>query len=208
MDVLLFGATGAVGHQVLKQALANPAISRVTAPTRRALPVHDKLTNPVVDFSHPLPDADWWHADAMICCLGTTQGKAGSKSAFRAVDHDLVLATAEKARQHGTPALVLNSSLGANHRSRSFYLRTKGELEQALQQLGFDRLVLVRPSLIDTDREERRLGEQAGLVASRLMAPLIPARYRAVPAEAIARTLLHAAEASGALEVIESDQIR
>ena len=63
------------------------------APTRRTLTPHPKLLNPIVDFK-ALPQADWWAADAVVCCLGTTLKLAGSPAAFREVDHDHVLAAA------------------------------------------------------------------------------------------------------------------
>ncbi|TBW52533.1 NAD-dependent dehydratase [Marinobacter halodurans] len=208
MELLLLGATGAVGREVLKLALNDPSIPAITAPTRRPLPPHEKLHNPVVDFTVPLPAAGWWQADALLCCLGTTIRKAGSQAGFRAVDHDLILEAAQKAHDYGTRVMVLNSSLGANSASRNFYLRTKGETEDDLRQIGFRRLVLVRPSLIDADREEPRFGEKAGLVASRLLRPIIPAHYRAVSARSIARTMLDSVLGSDGVRVIESEDIR
>lgn len=207
MELLLLGATGAVGREVLDLALADPAVTRITAPTRRALIPHDKLLNPVIDFDKGPPDTDWWHADAIISCLGTTIRKARTRAAFRGVDHDLILMCANRAKAQGTPVMVLNSSVGANPRSRNFYLRTKGEIEEALKQLGFERLVLVRPSLIDAQRDESRLAEQVSLLAGRLMRPLTPARYRPVTARRIASCLLQASQGDAGLTIIESEKI-
>lgn len=207
MELLLLGATGAVGREVLDLALADPAVTRVTAPTRRALTPHDKLQNPVIDFDKGLPEADWWRADAVISCLGTTIRKAGSRAAFRGVDHDLILICANRAKTQGTPVMVLNSSLGANPRSRNFYLRTKGEIEEALKALEFERLVLVRPSLIDADRDERRVAEEVSLLAGRLLRPLTPPRYRPVTARRIASCLMQATQGDAGVTVIESEKI-
>jgi uncharacterized protein YbjT (DUF2867 family) len=190
--LLILGATGLVGQQVLAQALADPSVAQVVAPTRRALPTHPKLLNPIVDFK-ALPQADWWAADAVVCCLGTTLKQAGSPAAFRAVDHDHVLAAARLARAAGTPTFALNSSLGAAAASSNLYLRTKGETEDDLAALGFASLTLVRPSLLDGGpRPDSRPGEALGLWFARLARPLIPARYRAVRTEAVARALLQA----------------
>lgn len=207
MELLLLGATGAVGREVLALAQADPSVTRVTAPTRRALLPHDKLHNPVIDFDKGLPDADWWQADAMISCLGTTIRKAGNRAAFRGVDHDLILMCAHRAKTQGTQVMVLNSSVGANPRSRNFYLRTKGEIEEALKKLGFERLVLVRPSLIDAARDEQRLAEQVSLLAGRLMRPLTPPRYRPVTARRIASCLLQATQGEAGVTIIESEKI-
>lgn len=102
--VLLIGATGLVGQSVLRQALQHPQVEQVIAPTRRPLPAHARLLNPVVDFDALPSDADWWAVDAVICTLGTTIKKAGSQAAFRRVDHDLPLRVAQIALRHGAKA--------------------------------------------------------------------------------------------------------
>jgi uncharacterized protein YbjT (DUF2867 family) len=206
--ILLVGATGLVGQSVLQQALDHPAIGQVVAPTRRPLPAHPKLLNPVVDFEALPEEADWWAVDAVICTLGTTIKKAGSKAAFYRVDHDHPLRVAELARRHGARAYALNSALGADAASRVFYSRTKGELERDLQALGFPSLTFVRPGLIGGERAESRPAEQVGVKLSQWLRPLLPARYRVVPAERIAACLLQAALAEGqGLHAILSDAI-
>lgn len=207
MKLMILGATGAVGSQVLAQAMTDSRFDTIVAPTRRPVDSPGKALNPVIPFILPLPDADWWAVDAVVCCLGTTLKQAGSKQAFCQVDHDLVLACAERARAAGARVLVLNSSLGANPQSRSFYLRTKGDVESAVARMGFERVVLARPSLIDADRENTRPAEKLGLTASRLLAPLIPARYRPVSAETIAATLLQALTGQPGVTIVESEQM-
>jgi uncharacterized protein YbjT (DUF2867 family) len=209
MKLLLVGASGLVGQQVLQQALANPAIERVTAPTRKALAAAAKLDNPVIDFERLPEGAPWWAADAVICTLGTTMAQAGSESAFRRVDHDYPLAVARLARAAGATAFVLNSALGAAAGSRVFYNRVKGDVEAAISALGYPSLTLVRPSLLDGGpRADKRRGERLGLLVARLLRPLIPARYRAVGTDAVARTLLAAAlTRPPGVHIIESEQI-
>ncbi len=129
------------------------------APTRRPLAAHAKLDNPLVDFDRLPAEADWWDVDGVICALGTTRAKAGSDQAFRVVDHDYPLEVARLARKHGASRFALNSSVGANARSKLLYPRTKGEVEEALKAMGFQSLTIVRPGLIGGDRDEFRLGE-------------------------------------------------
>ena len=109
--VLLLGATGQVGGQVLRLALAQPQVGRVVAPTRRplAVPATARLLNPVVDFERLPAEAEWWRVDGAICALGTTMKLAGSQAAFRRVDHDYVVEAAGLARRAGTPAFAMNS---------------------------------------------------------------------------------------------------
>jgi uncharacterized protein YbjT (DUF2867 family) len=209
VKLLLVGATGVVGQQVLRQALANSRVTGLVAPTRRPLAPAPRLDNPLVDFERLPAHAPWWKADAVICTLGTTMALAGSREAFRRVDHDYPLAVARLARAAGTRAFALTTALGANAGSRVFYNRVKGEVEAAIAALGYPSLTLVRPSLIDGgSRPDSRRGEGVGLRVARMFRPVIPARYRAVTAAAVARTLLAAAMAQDpGVHVVESERI-
>jgi uncharacterized protein YbjT (DUF2867 family) len=206
--LLLVGATGLVGQSVLARALADPRVTKVVAPTRRPLPPGPKLENPVVDFDALPAGAAWWQADAVICTLGTTQKIAGSQAAFRKVDFDYPLAVAKLAHQHGTPAYALTSSVGAAARSPSFYLRTKGELEQALIGVGFPSLTIVRPSGIYGERNPPRPLESLGMSVMRHLGPIIPRRYRVVTPAQIAKALLQGALAAPpGLHFVESEAL-
>ena len=209
--LLLVGATGAVGQAVLTQALERRDISSVTAITRRALgpewQKYAKLRNAMVDFSALAGDAEYWACDAVICTLGTTIKIAGSQAAFAKVDRDLPIETARYAKAAGATRYALNSSLGASIKG-NFYLRTKAEAEQGIIDLGFASTTLVRPSLIDAARETARPAEHLGILAARLLRPVIPARYRAVTPEKIARALLDGVlKGDPGIHIIESESL-
>jgi len=206
--VLIAGATGLVGSHVLRLALDDARVSRVVAPTRSPLPPHPRLHNPVGELSAFPADAPWWAVDAVVCALGTTMAKAGSRAAFRAVDLDLPLLVARRSRAHGARVCALNSALGADPKSMVFYSRTKGALEQALRAMAFVSLTLVRPGLIGGRRQESRPAEGVGIRVSRLLEPLLPRRYRVVPAERVAHHLLEAAIAGApGVHVLESEAL-
>ncbi|WP_439605610.1 NAD-dependent dehydratase [Hydrogenophaga sp.] len=206
--LMLVGATGLVGGHVLQQALADPAVAQVVAPTRKSLVPHAKLLNPLVDFERLPEDAEWWRVDAVVCTLGTTIRVAGSQAAFYKVDHDHPLEVAYLARRHGARAFALNSALGADVASRVFYSRTKGEIERDLQAVGYPSLTLVRPGLIGGQRQEARPAEQWAVRVSKLLQPLLPRRYRVVPADRIAHHLLQAAlAASPGVHVLPSEAL-
>jgi uncharacterized protein YbjT (DUF2867 family) len=129
--------------------------------------------------------------EVVFCALGTTIGKAGSQAAFRAVDHDAVLAFAEAALGAGARHFVLVSSLGADPRSRIFYNRVKGEIEADLRALGFASLTIAQPSLLLGDRLEPRAAERVLVVASRLLGGVLkPFASRPIEAKVVARALL------------------
>jgi uncharacterized protein YbjT (DUF2867 family) len=208
MKLLLVGATGLVGREVLRLALSDARVSQVVAPVRKPLPAHPKLDAPLVDFDRLPPDAPWWRMDAVICTLGTTMKAAGTRQLFRRVDHDYPLAVARLALAAGTRTYALNSAAGANAGSRIFYNRVKGELERDLEALGFRSLTHVRPGLIGGEREEARAGEGAALRVLRVLGPVLPRRWRINPAPRIAAALLEAALAAApGVHVVASEQL-
>lgn len=170
--------------------------ARADDPPRRPLPQQPGLTAPQVDFDHLPEDAAWWQADAVICALGTTMKKAGSRAAFTRVDHGYPLQAARLARRHGAAAFVLNSAMGADPDSRFFYNRVKGELERDLQAVGFDSLTFVRPGLIGGERGEFRLGEHLATLVLGTVGPVLPRKWRINQAGRIALAMIEAAVAA------------
>lgn len=191
---MVAGATGLVGRAVLAVLSADKRYRAIHLVGRRA-PDAARLAHNTqfhqVDFSRlpALPQVD----DVFIA-LGTTIKVAGSEAAFRAVDHDAVLALARQARNAGATRLAVVSAMGADARSRIFYNRVKGETEDALRQLGYETLVIARPSLLVGDRaalaQPTRLGERLGQLGMALFAPLIPANYRAIAASSVALAMV------------------
>lgn len=209
MRVLLAGATGLVGSQVLQRLLADARCTAVVAPVRRPLALQDaRLLAPVLDFDRLPEDAPWWRVDAAICALGSTLRQAGSREAFQRIDHGYPLAIARAVRTHGCTVFALNSAMGANPRSWFFYNRVKGGLERDLRALEFSSLALVRPGLIGGERAEPRPGEHAAARVLGALAPVLPKAWRINPAGRIADALVEAALApQPGVRVIGSAQL-
>jgi uncharacterized protein YbjT (DUF2867 family) len=160
---LIVGATGLVGSLCLKQLIADPAYDQVIAISRRPVPEsHPKLSQKIVDFDK-LGQLTSVAADDAFCALGTTIRKAGSQEAFRKIDLGYSKAFAELALAAGARQFALVSSAGANPRSSSFYLRTKGEIEDAVKALPFASAHIFQPSFLVGSRSEQRPGEGIGL---------------------------------------------
>jgi len=207
-NILLAGASGLVGGLTLRRLLEHREFSgRVFAPVRRDLAISDsRLTAMKTDFapanadslfsdvvnSHPAP-----RLDAYVSCLGTTIRTAGSREAFIAVDRDLVLRLAQTAFQKGARHAILVSSVGASRQSGTFYLRVKGEIEDALEAMGFGRLDIIQPGLLLGARAEHRPGEAlAGVLAPLGNLALLGKlrRFRAIEAKAVARAIVRLLE--------------
>ena len=192
---LVAGATGLVGQAVLAGLLTDKRYQAVhTVGRRRPAVEHPGLRQHVVDFANPGMLQGLGPIDDVFIALGTTIKVAGSQQAFRAVDHDAVVTLALAAKAAGATKLSVISAMGADAGSRVFYNRVKGEMENALGRMGFQALVIARPSMLSGDRhalaQTPRPAEKLGLLAMSLLNPLIPANYKAISADQVAHALL------------------
>ena len=196
--VLLAGATGLVGSRVMEASIGRPWLHLI-ALTRREAPMPRGVRMEML-----VADADGWPdavaaiaPDAVICALGTTIRKAGSEEAFRAVDHDLVLALAKAAREAEVANFVLVSSAGASLQAKAFYLRVKAEAEAAVSKLRLRRLDILRPGLLrGSRRDDGRPLETLGKIASPLTDLLLHGdnrRYRSIDAKLVAAAAVQCA---------------
>jgi uncharacterized protein YbjT (DUF2867 family) len=191
----LVGASGLVGAAVIEESIRRPDV-RIIGVARREVPLPagarlEILVGGTGEWPTLIEAA---HGDVLVCALGTTRKAAGSDEAFRAVDHDLVLETARSARAAGIDRMILVSSVGADAESTNLYLRTKGEVEKALGELGFARLDILRPGLLRGRRIEDRPLEMAGQVIAPLADLLVfharLRRFRSIAAVRLAQVIL------------------
>ena len=196
---IVIGATGLVG-QALTDRLANADhILRVVTLTRRPAPhASSKVDNRVVEFDRLEGQAALFAADRLFSCLGTTRKQAGSIAAQRKVDLDYQYHAARLAADRGVGHYLLVSASGAKAGSKNPYLRMKGELEEKIQTLPFERISIFQPSLLLGQRAEFRLGETAGA----LLLPLfctIPGlrRYRPIRGEDVAAKMVQVSRQPG-----------
>lgn len=194
--VALVGATGLIGRAVIERASASDDV-RIVGVARREAPLPEGARMEMF-----VAEPDKWgevfdavRPRALICALGTTWKKAGrDEAAFRSVDHDLVLATAQAAHRAGISNMVLVSAAGADPRAKSLYMRVKGETEAALSKIGFKRLDIFHPGLLRGERvDDLRFAERAALIAAPLVDPLLSGswqRFRSIDAGLVAEAAL------------------
>lgn len=209
LRVLLTGASGLVGGAVLKGLLAEGQPFEVVAPTRQPLALSSpRLRNVVYDSSTAERRSDsglrrslaGLQTEVWICALGTTMGKVGNQAAFVAVDRDLVLKFAGLSRALGARHAILVSSVGANAKSGSFYLRVKAEAERGLAEQNFPRVDILRPGLLLGERNEHRSGERLAQRLAPLFNPILLgplARYRAIETATVADAAVTLARGGG-----------
>ena len=187
------GATGLTGGFLLQFLLESEVFSSVVALLRTPLPFsHPKLEQKIIDFDQPKP-TDFAGGDYFFCCLGTTIKKAGSQEKFQKVDLQYVDMLAKFSGEAGFSTFAVISSVGADKNSGNFYQRTKGLMEEAVQQYNFEKVTIFRPSLILGPRKEFRFGEAFAVGLMKVFNPLMVGslkQYKAIQASEIARNML------------------
>ena len=209
---LIAGATGLVGNELLQQLIRGRQYHTISILSRHEVETSSKRVETIIVDYDTLNDEQIPEVDDVFCCLGTTMNKAGSKDAFRKVDHDYPLRVAEITHRKGAQQYLLVSAMGADDSSYIFYNRVKGDVEAAIARLSFEAFHVFRPSMLLGERTETRIGEQIGQVIMQGVAPLMVGglkKYQAIPAETVAEAMVHVArkELSGTY-VFESDKIQ
>lgn len=194
--LLLVGVTGLVGGQCLRLAERDDFFAGITVLTRRPLPDPvdgRKTTVQLIDFDYLDRYPESFAASHVFCSLGTTIKKAGSRDNFYRVDYSYVYETARLALQQGAKHFYVVTALGSDARSKIFYYRVKGQVEEALSQLGYESLYIFRPSFILGRRAEKRTGEILAKYVALTLGALLPNRLKAVSARSIAMAMMQTA---------------
>lgn len=198
MIAAVAGGTGLVGSFLLDILDADPAFTEVRALTRRPQKSNFtkvKWVEAKFDDQAAL-DKVCAGVDVGFCCLGTTIKKAGSQKAFRKVDHDYVLAFAKAVKAGGAAQFHTVSAIGASAKSRVFYSRVKGEVEEVLTRMDFQSLGIYQPSFLEGPRQESRMGEKIGGVLMKALSPLMLGGlkvYKPIHVKAVAAAMTEAA---------------
>ncbi len=210
MIALVLGATGLVGRAVVDQLADAEHISKVITLTRRpAEHSSSKIHNHVVEFDHLEDYASLFRADVLFSCLGSTRKQAGSIAAQRTVDLEYQYTAAQLAANQGVRHYLLVSASGADCTSNNPYLRMKGELEQRIQILPFQRISIFQPSLLLGHRTDFRLGEKLGSWVLPVLCS-IPGlrRFRPIAGEQVAAKMVQVSRQPGkSLEWFRLDEI-
>ena len=189
---IIAGSTGLIGGNVIK--VLSSKKQGAIALTRRAIPnLPPNITEMVIDFDAFEKNGSLPSCNNVFICLGTTIKTAGSQENFRKVDIDYCLSIAKKSKESGAETLSLISCIGANSSSKNFYLRTKGEVEESIQSLGFSTVNIFRPSFLVGERSEKRLAEKIAIKLAKIMDLFLigtASKYRSVKAESLAKTMV------------------
>ncbi|MGZ3823233.1 MAG: oxidoreductase, partial [Mucilaginibacter sp.] len=190
---VIAGASGLIGSSLLHILLDAEQYNEVLVLVRKELPVqHKKLVQLVIDFDKLDEHAAAITGYALFCCLGTTKKKTPDPKEYSKIDHHYPLQLAQLAKQNGVKQYHLVSSLGANSNSSQFYLKTKGETEEAIKKVGIRSLNIYQPSFLTGNRKESRFGEGFMIGLMKLIDPILVGglkKYTSIAAETVARAM-------------------
>jgi uncharacterized protein YbjT (DUF2867 family) len=208
---IILGASGLTGNLLLQKLLEDDRYDSVKIFARRS----PGISNPKVrEFIGDLLELESFQkdfkADEVYCCIGTTAKQTPDRSLYHKIDFGIPVSAAKLCKTNNIQTLSVISALGANHKSKIFYSRTKGEMEQAVLKEKIPNTYILRPSFIGGKRKTKRFGEGAGIVFAKLIQPLMVGRlrkYRLIEAEIIAQAMIYLANTKPDAQVVESDKI-
>jgi uncharacterized protein YbjT (DUF2867 family) len=202
---VIAGATGLVGSFLVRILLQDENYQKIIILVRNPIDLkHPKLEQIIFNFNDPQKEVV--HGDEFYCCLGTTIKKAGSQQKFKQVDYEYPVNLAHIAHQNGMKAFAIITALGADEKSRFFYNKVKGETEKALIKIPFEKLIILRPSLLLGSRKEARFGEEAAKKLMTMLGFLFPKKLKGIHGSQVALCMTYSlAEAKQGVSIIESD---
>lgn len=210
---IIFGATGLIGKALTEELSKSGQYDKILVFSRRDAGYKDfrLIDNHVVDFEHPEIFSGEIKGHDLYICLGTTIRKAGSVEKMEKIDRDLPVILAEYAFKNGLKGIAVVSSIGADPSSSNYYLRIKGEMEQAIMNIDFETVAIVRPSLLLGERSEKRFGESAAKISMRIFGIFLFGRlkkYRAIEGRDVARAMIRILVDYKGKGIYESDQLQ
>lgn len=207
---LILGSSGLVGSALLQQLLRDRDYSTIKLLVRKPSEIkHSKIEELIVDFKDINSYKHLVTGDILFSCMGTTLRNAKSKAAQHEVDFTYQYQTAKAAAENGVKTYVLISSIGASPNSSTFYLKMKGELEEAVKSLPFQQINIMRPGPLGGNRKEFRLGEVLSFPILKLFNAIgLFRKYRIIDVEIVAKAMINSTKVnSNKINVFESEQM-
>ncbi|MDX2361012.1 MAG: NAD(P)H-binding protein [Crocinitomicaceae bacterium] len=210
-SAIILGATGLTGSLVLEHLLANENYNCIKLFSRNSCGItHPKLEEHLVDVLNLEAVKSDFIADEVYCCIGTTKKKTPNQETYTKIDFGIPAEAAKLCAENKIPVMAVVSAIGADTKSKFFYNRTKGMMEQAVVNAGIERTYILRPSLITGNRKEKRSGEKLSIAIFKFLQFLFIGklrRYRAVNADAIAKRMIELANSNEPSKIVESNEI-
>jgi len=209
---IILGATGLTGSLLLEKLIEDNRYGHIILISRSKIDnLPSKISQHIGDLLDLAQFSEFFKADELYCCIGTTKDKTKDTTIYKNIDYGIPLAAATLCKEKGIPTFIVVSALGADKNSRIFYNKTKGEMEEAVKNIGVDHTYILRPSLIVGQRHQPRMGEKISKYILTLLRPLLQGglkKYRMIYANTIANAMIILANTTPQkVRILESDNI-
>ena len=208
---LLFGASGLVGSHVLNQLISNNSYSKIKLFVRTTINISDpKIEIIQTDFKNLENHREDIKGDDCFFCIGTTKKNSPDKNEYKRVELEVPKQVAQIAKSNSVNSFVFISSGYADPKSSGDYLKFKGEVEEELKRLNFQKLGIMRPSFLLGDRKEKRIGEKIGIFVFKLLSPLFLGplkKMKPIQSATVAKAMIAITQNKVSKTIFESDEI-
>jgi uncharacterized protein YbjT (DUF2867 family) len=209
---IVFGSTGLIGNLLIEELIKSDNYSLIRSFVRQSMGIAETKVEEIIrDISDPSSFSQLIAGDDIFICLGTTIKKAGSVENMEKIDRDLPLDIARAAASAGVKGIAVVSSIGASAKASNYYLRIKGQLEEGIMMLPFERKAIVRPSMLLGERKEKRTGEMVGKVVMTAVKPVLIGKllkYRAIHGRDVAKAMIAVMNTPQKKSIFESDELQ
>src|SRR5690606_10778968 len=204
---IILGATGLTGSILLQKLIEDDSFDKIKLFSRSSAGKNSpKVEEHIIDLFELEKYAEDFKADVVFCCIGTTKAKTPDNEIYKKIDYGIPVAAAKLAKKNGVKTFIVISALGASIKSRTFYNRTKGEMERDVLNQNIVNTYILQPSLIVGDRNESRFGESMAGVFMKIFGFLIPKKYKSINAETIAQAMMMVAIKGYSERIITSEK--
>ncbi|MDB2698537.1 NAD(P)H-binding protein [Candidatus Pelagibacter bacterium] len=208
---LLFGVSGLVGSHVLNQLISNNSYSKIKLFVRTTINISDpKIEIIQTDFKNLENHREDIKGDDCFFCIGTTKKNSPDKNEYKRVELEVPKQVAQIAKSNSVSSFVFISSGYADPKSSGDYLKFKGEVEEELKRLNFQKLGIMRPSFLLGDRKEKRIGEKIGIFVFKLLSPLFLGplkKMKPIQSATVAKAMIAIIQNKVSKTIFESDEI-
>ena len=208
---LIFGSSGLVGEQVLNKLIDNSNYSTIKIFVRSEPKIQSNKVEIIkTDFSKLENFKKYIKGDDCFFCIGTTRKKSPNHEEYRRIEFDIPKQVAQLAKLNEVKSFIFVSSISANPKSKSDYLKFKGQVEEEIKNLNFQKIAIMRPSFLMGKREENRVVERVGITIFNFFSPLFLGslkKMKPIHSEIVAKIMIRAANENMQKTVFESDEI-
>ncbi|GAA0715690.1 oxidoreductase [Aquimarina litoralis] len=208
---IILGATGLTGRMLLDRLLVDTRYDKIKLFSRKTIGIsHPKIEEHLVNMLQLESCSNDFRGDEVFCCIGTTNAKTPDKRLYRSIDYGIPVTAAKLCEQNQIKTFIVISALGANPKSKIFYNRTKGEMEETVLDFKIPKLHILQPSLISGKRKEKRSGESFFKLLMKLINPLLIGslkKYRSIHPKIIVSSMIWLANNFSEKQRILSNEI-